>query len=79
MCCVGGRFREIYLTRFVSQDENPAFALSFSHNQRTSWIDTKLAVEDFGNNCRRAEKQDEFHANPHKPHVGILLSWTNGS
>ena len=35
-------------------------------------------VDDFGNNCRKAEKQDEFPANRRKTHVGILLSWTNG-
>ncbi len=60
------------------QDKNPAFARSFCSNQRTSWIDTQLAVEDFGNNHTTAEKQDKFPANPRKTHVGILLSWTNG-
>jgi len=66
------------LSNLRSQDENPAFAWSFWRNQRTSWSDTKVAVEDFGNNRRKAEKQDEFPAIPRKTHVGILLSWTNG-
>ena len=35
-------------------------------------------VDDFGNNCRKAEKQDKFPVNPRKTHVGILLFWTNG-
>lgn len=55
--CGGVLSARFILSNFLrSQDENPAFARSFWRNQRTSWSDTKLAVEDFGNNRRKAEK-----------------------
>ena len=60
------RFSEIYLIQFEVAGRKSCFCLVILTLSK-DLVDTKLAVEDFGNNRRRAEKQDEFPANPRNP------------